>query len=458
MRPRVAGAKGYGVTLWHKMRSRRRRSDPAEWFVHLVPDAIYAAQDNRFVFCNPGALRLFGYSRDEFIGSSPAILSPPLQPCGTPSAELIAPRAQEAIRDGIARFEWQCQRKDGSQFLGLVTLLAAELGGRPTVLGTTADLTDLTQMIDGLSAGLRRIAAGDLSQSIRTAFSPRYDPVRRAFNTVLDDLRQLVGAVATSTQMIRGGTLEISTAAEGVSDRIERQAASLEQSAAALDQLTATLAATASETDAASTLAAAARGDAGATATMAQRAIAAMHEIERTSGEIGDIIGVIDGIAFQTNLLALNAGVEAARAGDAGRGFAVVAQEVRALAQRSADAARDVKQRIGAAAGQVDAGVALVDQTETALRRIVEQIDGIDQRIAQIARATRQEAEGISQLNVAVAEMSGATQQHAAMIEQTNAAAHDLAERAAQLERDVARFRLDAAATTRAIAVPARLS
>jgi methyl-accepting chemotaxis protein len=415
-------------------------------FVRLAPDAIYAAQDDRFVFCNPGALRMFGYRRDEFIGSSPAILSPPRQPCGTPSIELVTPRAQEAIRDGAARFEWQCQRKDGSQFPGLVTLLAAEIDGRPAVVGTTIDITDLSEMIGGVTAGLRRLAMGDLSEPIRDAFAPHYDTVRRSFNAVVDDLRRLVGAVADGARSIRGGTREISTAADGVSNRIERQAAALEQSAAGLDQLTASLAATAGETDAATALVAAARDDTAAAAALAQRAIAAMRTIEHASREIGEIIAVIDGIAFQTNLLALNAGVEAARAGDAGRGFAVVAQEVRALAQRSADAARDVKQRIGAASEQVDAGVALVDQTDGALRRVVTQIDGIDERIRRVARATRQEADGIGQLNVAVAEMSGATQQHAAMIEQTNAAAHDLAERAAQLERDVARFRLDAAA------------
>jgi len=445
------------LTVWRKRRWWQRRTSPAELFVHLVPDAIYAARNDRFLFCNPGALALFGYTRDEFIGSSPAMLSPPVQPCGTPSAELIAPRAREAIRTGVARFEWQCQRKDGSQFPGLVTLLADELDGEPMVVGTTVDLTDVAQMIGGVTAGLRRLAAGDLTQPIRTAFAPRYETIRGSFNAVVDDLRRLVGAVATGAREMRGGTAEISAAAEGVSDRIERQAAALEQSAAALDQLTASLTATAGETDAASALAAAARADAGSTATLAQRAIAAMREIDQSSHAIAEIIGVIDGIAFQTNLLALNAGVEAARAGDAGRGFAVVAQEVRALAQRSAEAAREVKQRIGAAAGQVDAGVGLVDETAAALRRILAQIDGIDERIARVARATRQEADGIGQLNVAVAEMSGATQQHAAMIEQTNAAAHDLADRAAQLERDAARFRLDVATPPRAVAIPARL-
>jgi methyl-accepting chemotaxis protein len=167
-----------------------------------------------------------------------------------------------------------------------------------------------------------------------------------------------------------------------------------------------------------------------------------MDGIERTSLEISDIISVIDGIAFQTNLLALNAGVEAARAGDAGKGFAVVAQEVRALAQRSADAAKDVKTRIAASAVQVEAGVELVSATGSALRAIIERVEQINAIVSTIAASAKQQAVGLQQVNTAISEMDGVTQQNAAMVEQATAATRSLASEAQNLAEEVARFTL----------------
>jgi methyl-accepting chemotaxis protein len=172
------------------------------------------------------------------------------------------------------------------------------------------------------------------------------------------------------------------------------------------------------------------------------RAIQAMSGIERASAEISEIISVIDGIAFQTNLLALNAGVEAARAGDAGKGFAVVASEVRALAQRSADAAKDVKARITASSEQVDAGVALVSETGEALQRIIVSIGEVNGLVADIATSAEQQATGLQQVNTAVAEMDGVTQQNAAMVEEATAASRSLAAEADALARQIARFQL----------------
>ncbi len=168
-----------------------------------------------------------------------------------------------------------------------------------------------------------------------------------------------------------------------------------------------------------------------------------MGGIERSSSEISEIISVIDGIAFQTNLLALNAGVEAARAGEAGRGFAVVASEVRALAQRSADAAKDVKEKINASAKQVDAGVALVSETGRALQRIIARIGEISALVSTIATSAEHQATGLQQVNTAVSEMDGVTQQNAAMVEEATAAARSLAEEADRLSAEVSRFRLD---------------
>ena len=171
-------------------------------------------------------------------------------------------------------------------------------------------------------------------------------------------------------------------------------------------------------------------------------AIEAMGGIERSSKEISDIISVIDGIAFQTNLLALNAGVEAARAGEAGRGFAVVASEVRALAQRSADAAKDVKARITASSQQVEVGVRLVGETGDALGRIIARIAEIDSLVAEIAASADQQSTGLQQVNLAVTEMDGVTQQNAALVEQSAAAAASLREQSAQLVKAVSVFRV----------------
>jgi methyl-accepting chemotaxis protein len=169
-------------------------------------------------------------------------------------------------------------------------------------------------------------------------------------------------------------------------------------------------------------------------------AVTAMNGIERASTEISDIISVIDGIAFQTNLLALNAGVEAARAGDAGKGFAVVASEVRALAQRSADAAKDVKERISVSVEQVDAGVGLVNETGKALARIVSRIAEINQLINDIAVSAENQSSGLQQVNIAVSQMDMVTQQNAAMVEEATAAARSLAGEADELSRQMSRF------------------
>ncbi|HYE44483.1 MAG TPA: methyl-accepting chemotaxis protein, partial [Caulobacter sp.] len=169
-------------------------------------------------------------------------------------------------------------------------------------------------------------------------------------------------------------------------------------------------------------------------------AVSAMSEIERSAQQISQIIGVIDEIAFQTNLLALNAGVEAARAGDAGRGFAVVAQEVRALAQRSAEAAKEIKTLISASSRQVGQGVQLVGQTGDALQRIVSRVAEITGLVAEITASTQEQATGLSQVNAAVHQLDQATQQNAAMVEQSTAANHALAQEAQELVRLVARF------------------
>ena len=307
-------------------------------------------------------------------------------------------------------------------------------------------------LVQGLLAtGLDLLAKGDLTHRIDTKFPAEYELLRRDFNKAMDELSAALGAVAQASGGVHTGAGEISQASNDLSRRTEQQAASLEETAAAMDQITTTVRESAENAARANKVVAQARQEAQHSGAIVGRAIEAMSGIERASAEISEIISVIDGIAFQTNLLALNAGVEAARAGDAGKGFAVVASEVRALAQRSADAAKDVKARITASSEQVDAGVALVSATGAALERIIASIGEVDGLVADIATSAEQQASGLQQVNTAVAEMDGVTQQNAAMVEEATAASRSLAAEADALAREIARFQLG---DTDGVAVP----
>jgi methyl-accepting chemotaxis protein len=252
----------------------------------------------------------------------------------------------------------------------------------------------------------------------------------------------------------------MSQASDDLSRRTEQQAATLEQTAAALDEVTATVKKTASGAAEANTLVNETRANAEHSGDVVRAAVGAMGQIEGSSKQISQIIGVIDEIAFQTNLLALNAGVEAARAGDAGRGFAVVASEVRALAQRSADAAKEIKQLISASSSQVESGVKLVGETGEALKRIGERVGQVSLLVKEIAASAQEQATALSEVNTAVNQMDQVTQQNAAMVEQSTAACHNLARESEELTRLVAKFRVGGAsapaATSRPAAAPVR--
>ncbi|MEH3038765.1 MAG: methyl-accepting chemotaxis protein [Sphingomonas paucimobilis] len=300
------------------------------------------------------------------------------------------------------------------------------------------------QLVGQLGEGLSRLAASDVSYRIHEPFPTDYERLRNDFNAAMDAVSEVLSAVRQATNGINNGANDIRQASDDLSQRTEQQAASLEQTAAAMDQITGTVRETAAGATRAHTVVSETRDEAEQSGDVVRRAVDAMNGIERASAEIGDIITVIDGIAFQTNLLALNAGVEAARAGDAGKGFAVVASEVRALAQRSADAAKDVKAKINASSEQVATGVELVSETGKALQRIIGRIGEISTLVGTIATSADQQATGLQQVNTAVNEMDGVTQQNAAMVEQATAAARSLAEEAQELSRQVDRFTLAA--------------
>jgi methyl-accepting chemotaxis protein len=301
-------------------------------------------------------------------------------------------------------------------------------------------------VVDAVATGLERLAGGELIFRLNTAFPADYEKLRTDFNAAMEKLQGTMQAIASNTQGVRSGAGEITQASDDLARRTEQQAASLEETAAALDQITATVRKTAENAGDARTLVTTARSDAESSGTVVRETVSAMNAIEASYKQIGNIIGVIDEIAFQTNLLALNAGVEAARAGDAGRGFAVVATEVRALAQRSADAAKEIKSLISASGQQVEGGVRLVSETGKALGRIVEQVGRLSSLVTDIAASAQEQATGLAEVNTAVNQMDQVTQQNAAMVEQATAASHSLAGEAQELSRLVSQFSIGQAA------------
>jgi len=296
--------------------------------------------------------------------------------------------------------------------------------------------------LGALAAGLAAMSDGDLTHRFTAAVAPRSESLKSDFNAAIAQLQQAISVVVGNISGIRSGAGEISQAADDLSRRTEQQAASLEETAAALDEITATVNKTASGARQASDVVQAARNDAETSGVIVRDAVSAMQAIEGSSSQINQIIGVIDEIAFQTNLLALNAGVEAARAGEAGRGFAVVASEVRALAQRSAEAAKEIKTLISTSTSQVGSGVKLVGQTGEALQRIVDRVAEIDGLVREIAASAQEQAVGLAQVNTAVNQMDQVTQQNAAMVEESTAASHSLAQEAQSLQASMAQFRV----------------
>ncbi|NKN35893.1 HAMP domain-containing protein [Agrobacterium sp. a22-2] len=305
-----------------------------------------------------------------------------------------------------------------------------------------AEAADLQQAMQALGKALGVLADGDLAYRIEQPFTSDLDSLRQDFNAAVIKLNEALNAVGANASAIGAGSNQIRSSADDLSKRTEQQAASVEETAAALEEITTTVKDASKRASEASQLVARTRDGAEKSGEVVRNAVKAMHRIEQSSNEISNIIGVIDDIAFQTNLLALNAGVEAARAGDAGKGFAVVAQEVRELAQRSANAAKEIKALITASGDQVQAGVALVGDAGKALDVIVSEVQEINRHVHAIAEASREQSIGLQEINTAVNTMDQGTQQNAAMVEETTAASHSLASEAAALSKLMAQFKL----------------
>ncbi|HKT53922.1 MAG TPA: methyl-accepting chemotaxis protein [Caulobacteraceae bacterium] len=303
-----------------------------------------------------------------------------------------------------------------------------------------AQAAEQSAVIEILAGALAKLAGGDLTGRLGGEFPVSYRQVQDDFNAAMEQLQSALKALALSALGIRIGTDEISQSAGDLSRRTENQAASLEETAAALNQITSTVRKTADSATEASEVVLTAKTDAERSGQVVRDAVSAMSEIERSAEQISKIIGVIDEIAFQTNLLALNAGVEAARAGDAGKGFSVVASEVRALAQRSAAAAKEIKALISTSSGQVGRGVQLVGETGQALDRILSRVAEINSLMSGIAASAKEQAVGLHEINGSINQMDHVTQQNAAMVQESTAASFALVTEAQQLSELIKRF------------------
>jgi methyl-accepting chemotaxis protein len=301
---------------------------------------------------------------------------------------------------------------------------------------------ETAKALGSLGEGLTHLANGDLTFRLNDDFAETYRQIKDDFNLAIGQLQETIKAIADGANEVASASTEIATATTDLSQRTEEQAASLEQTSASMEEISATVKKNAESAQQASTSAATTREVASRGGEVAAEAVAAMSRIEESSRKISDIIGVIDEIARQTNLLALNAAVEAARAGDAGRGFAVVASEVRSLAQRSSQAAKDIKDLITNSNGQVQEGVDLVNRAGQSLNEIVEAIKGVAQVVSDIAGASAEQSGGIDQVNKALSQMDEVTQQNSALVEQNAATAKNLEQQSAAMGVRVSTFKL----------------
>jgi methyl-accepting chemotaxis protein len=325
---------------------------------------------------------------------------------------------------------------------------------RDMVAGLNSLMQTTEDNLGHFSRLLQAIAAGNLTQRMEGQFHGVFARMRDDGNTSIDQLATIVSRIQTASDRINLATREIATGNGELSQRTEQQAANLEETAASMEELTSTVRQNAEHARHADQLSRSAASVASQGGEVVGQVVTTMTAIEQSSQRIGDIISVIDGIAFQTNILALNAAVEAARAGDQGRGFAVVASEVRSLAQRSAAAAKEIKTLIDTSVERVAEGSTLVRRAGATMDEIVNSVQQVTTIVADIASASQEQSAGIEQVNQTVMQMDESTQQNAALVEETSAAARAMQEQAEALSQTVALFQLDASSKASTISKP----
>jgi len=383
---------------------------------------------------------------------------------GTQKFHLVATSVQDkdGKRTGTV-VEWRNETAEKAIESEIDTLVQAAIAGdfskrlplegkREFMLALTTAMNNLcdnvASAVEDLARVLSALAQGNLTQRITKEYQGAFGKLKADANATAEQLSETIGDIKTAAREVNNAAAEISASTTDLSQRTEEQAASLEQTSASMEQISATVKKNAENAQQANQLASSSREVANRGGTVVADAVKAMARIEESSRKIADIIGVIDEIARQTNLLALNAAVEAARAGDAGRGFAVVASEVRSLAQRSSQAAKDIKDLITNSSGQVQDGVGLVNQAGTSLNEIVSSIKQVAEIVADIATASAEQAEGLEQINKALAQMDEVTQQNSALVEENAASAKALEHQSTTMDERVAFFQLDARASS----------
>jgi len=410
--------------------------------ISRVQGIIEFRPDGVIVTANPNFLQAVGYRLDEIVGRHHRMF---VDAAYADSADYREFWSMLDRGEALAREFRRIGKGDKEIWLQASYNPIFDPNGRVVkVVKFAIDITPRVRAVQEIGEGLGRLAAGNLVQRLERPFIPDLDRLRVDFNAAVERLEAAVGGVVNGAEVIASATREIAVAADDLARRTEQQAASLEETSAAVAGIAITVRKTADSAGEAHRVAARAKADAQSSGEVVGKAVAAMSRIEKSSSDIEQITSTIDEIAFQTNLLALNAGVEAARAGEAGRGFAVVASEVRALAQRSAEAAKEIKHLIASSSSEVVAGVGLVTRAGEALEQIVQRVSEINEVIAAIASSASDQSASLQQVDVVVNQMDQDTQKNAAMVEQTTAASHNLRREAEGLAESVRMFRVSA--------------